>query len=138
MKLMIVLFLCTLISTTKWHTNLEEGIQEVKKTDKNILLVFSGSDWCKPCIQLKENVFQSEAFKSIASKKFALVNIDFKRDQKSTSKDIIRYNESIAEKYNPNGFFPYVLILNQQGKVIKSIEGYKGETSNYFIDSYLK
>lgn len=138
MKFMIVLSLFTLLFSTKWHTNLEEGIQEIKNTDKNILLVFSGSDWCKPCIQLKENVFQSEAFKSVASQKFALVNIDFKRDQKNTPKDIIRYNESIAEKYNPNGFFPYVLILNQQGEVIKSIEGYKGETSNYYIDSYLK
>ena len=83
MKFIISLCLFALFISPKWHTNLEEGIQEIENTDKKVLLVFSGSDWCKPCIQLKENIFQSENFKTIASKKFALVNIDFKRDQKT-------------------------------------------------------
>ena len=49
-KHIIILFL--FIGTTgysqNWKTNFEEAKIEAAKENKNILLVFSGSDWCAP------------------------------------------------------------------------------------------
>lgn len=126
-----------LLNTTPWHTNLNDALAVAKAEDKTILVVFSGSDWCKPCIQLKETVFTSKAFNAVADN-YTLVNIDFKRDRSGVSKSQIEHNESVAEKYNPNGYFPFVVLINTKGEVLKSIDGYKGETAEFYVDSYLK
>jgi thioredoxin-related protein len=133
----LALFLTTLTSL-KWNKNLENALNIAKANDKKILLYFSGSDWCKPCIQLKTDVFETKNFTAFADKNLELVNIDFKRDQSDLSKEIISYNESIAERYNPKGYFPFVVVLDKHGKIIKQIDGYKGETSDYYINHYLQ
>ena len=46
-----------------WQTNFEEAKKIASAQDKNIILVFSGSDWCAPCIKLDKSIWQSEAFK---------------------------------------------------------------------------
>ena len=33
-----------------WKTNIEEAKETATRENKNILLVFSGSHWCAPCI----------------------------------------------------------------------------------------
>ena len=47
--------------------------------DKNIIIVFSGSDWCAPCIKLDKNIWQSEAFKKEANEEWILVKANFHR-----------------------------------------------------------
>ncbi len=126
-----------LLINTVWKTNLEESLEEAFKTDKNVLLVFSGSDWCKPCIQLKKNVLNSKEFEDFSKNKYILVNLDFKRNETNLSKKNRRYRDDIAEKYNPEGKFPFIIILNSKGKVLKEIEGYKGQSSTFFINEYL-
>ena len=39
-----------------WKTNFEEVKTEATVSNKKILLVFSGSDWCAPCIKLDKNI----------------------------------------------------------------------------------
>ena len=46
-----------------WQTDFEEAKKIAAEQDKNIIIVFSGSDWCAPCIKLDKNIWQSEAFK---------------------------------------------------------------------------
>ncbi|WP_394369316.1 thioredoxin family protein [Aureivirga marina] len=122
----------------KWHHNLEEATSISKKENKKIILVFSGSDWCKPCIQLKSEVLESSEFIEKAGNKYVFVNIDFKRNPKGISKETIKYNEAIAEKYNPQGFFPYVVILDSNLNTKKKINGYKGEKTSVFLDKYFQ
>ena len=42
-----------------WLTNLEKAKALAKKDKKMILVEFTGSDWCPPCIALKKNVFNA-------------------------------------------------------------------------------
>nr|MBP8157622.1 thioredoxin family protein [Flavobacterium sp.] len=71
------LFAFVLVTTNSfaqnWTTNLEEAKATAAKENKNILLVFSGSDWCAPCIKLDKNVWQSTEFKTYADGKFVLL-----------------------------------------------------------------
>ncbi len=46
----------------EWMTNLEAAMKLSKESGKPILLEFSGSNWCPPCIMLNKNVFSKKAF----------------------------------------------------------------------------
>jgi len=41
-------------------------------------------------------------------------------------------NAKLAEKYNTNGIFPFVVVLNDEGKVLENT-GYKKVTSEEYI-----
>ncbi|MFY7937555.1 MAG: thioredoxin family protein, partial [Flavobacterium sp.] len=75
--LFAILFSATLSFSQNWTTSLEAAKTEAAASNKNILLVFSGSDWCAPCIKLDRTIFQSDVFKAEAEKKWVLLKADF-------------------------------------------------------------
>jgi thioredoxin-related protein len=116
-----------------WNTNLEEAKAEATEQNKTILLVFSGSDWCAPCIKLDKNVWQSEAFKVFAAEKLILLRADFPKKKANTlPEDIKNGNLQLAEKYNKDGFFPLVVVLDSSGKIIAK-KGYENQTADKYI-----
>lgn len=120
-KLLVSLFLITtaLGYSQNWKTNFEEAKSQATTENKNILLVFSGSDWCGPCIKLDKNIWQSDAFKKESAKKWVLVRADFpKKKANQLAADITLSNNKLAEKYNREGNFPLVVLLDNTGKVI--------------------
>jgi hypothetical protein len=56
MKALIGLLFTALLTTDGWHYNLDEARQLARERHKHILLNFSGSDWCAPCIQLRKQI----------------------------------------------------------------------------------
>jgi thiol-disulfide isomerase/thioredoxin len=78
----LLLFVPLLLSFTIWHNNLDEAKQLAKKEHKYILLNFSGSDWCGPCIRLHKEILETEAFLKFANNSLILVNADFPRLKK--------------------------------------------------------
>ncbi len=112
---------------------MEEAKTTATAQNKNIVLVFSGSDWCAPCIKLDKNVWQSEAFKAYADEKLVLVRADFpKKKNNALPEDIRNNNLLLAEKYNKEGFFPLVVILDKNGKVLAK-KGYENQTAAQYI-----
>ena len=88
------------------------------------MLNFSGSDWCVPCINLRREIFESTSFKEFADNNLVLLNADFPRLKKNQlSKDQQKKNDQLADKYNPQGHFPYTLLLDAEGKVINAWDG---------------
>jgi thioredoxin-related protein len=119
-----------------WLTDLEKAKTEAKASHKQILLNFSGSDWCGPCIKLTREVFDSESFKKYANEKLVLVNADFPRLKKNQlSKELVKSNEALADQYNRSGNYPLTLLLDEDGKVLKKWEGNPGLTPEEFIKS---
>ncbi|WP_261387738.1 thioredoxin family protein [Chitinophaga pinensis] len=89
------------------------------------MLNFSGSDWCGPCIRLRKEIFDSEQFIKMADTTLVMVNADFPRNKKNQpERQVQRQNEALADEYNPTGKFPYTVLLNADGKVIASWDGY--------------
>ena len=122
MKLLSILF----FSILSWMGDFSLAQKEAKDHQKLILLNFSGSDWCGPCIKLKHDVFESEAFGQFATNKLILVRADFPRLKKNQlPADQQARNEQMAERYNPNGKFPLTILINSQGKILKEWEGYQ-------------
>jgi thioredoxin-related protein len=107
-----------------WENNFEVAKQRAEKEHKLILVNFSGSDWCIPCIRQHKEVFDSKTFTDYADANLVLLGADFPRLKKNKlPKEQQKANDELAEKYNPNGIFPLTLLLDHKGKVIKTWEG---------------
>ena len=103
----------------EWHTDYEAAKMEVGNDGKIMMLYFSGSDWCKPCIQLDKNILNTETFSSYAKGNFVPVKLDFPKMRKNKiSKKKVIHNEDLAEKYNPNGVFPLLVFLNKNEEMV--------------------
>lgn len=126
-----------LFISVSWGTNLENALSKAEKENKLVVLYFSGSDWCAPCIQLKKEILDSEVFLAFAKDNLELVRADFPRHKKNQlSKEQLTYNESLAEKYNPKGKFPLTVLLSADGKVVHEWDGYpKGLSTDKVIES---
>ena len=115
-----------------WGNDFSEAQKLAKAENKLILLNFSGSDWCGPCIQLKKEVFESEPFKAFASQKLVLVRADFPRLKKNQlPKEQQAKNDILAEKYNTEGKFPLTVLINPDGKVLYKWEGFQASITNF-------
>ena len=126
MKLLFVaLFGSLLISTGNWETDLDKAKQLAQSEHKFILLNFSGSDWCGPCIRMHKEIFESNAFSKYANDNLILLNADFPRLKKNQlSKEQQKKNDQLADIYNKEGIFPSTLLLNASGTIIKRWDGF--------------
>lgn len=141
MKFLLPLLLISLTgfihndSSPKWNSNYKVAITQAASEHKLILLNFSGSDWCGPCIKLHKEVFTKEEFISIAETRLILVNADFPRSKKNQlSKDQQKLNDELADKYNHQGDFPLTVLINADGQVIKAWTGYPSNVEDFFDD----
>jgi thioredoxin-related protein len=116
-----------------WHYNLEEAKQIAQKDHKHILLIFSGSDWCGPCIRMHKEIFESEVFEQMADTELVLVQADFPRTKKNRlSPAQQNLNNAVADQYNSQGKFPYTLLLDDKGKVLRVWDGFPDKTPGEF------
>lgn len=140
MKILLISFLSIiLIDSGEWFTNFDEAREMAVKNNKYILINFSGSDWCAPCIKMKAEVFESKNFLSLADKQLILVRADFPRSKRNQlAREQIKLNEALAEKYNPAGKFPLTLLLDANGKIIKEWDGYVFGSHDHFLDDLNK
>jgi len=110
------------------QTVLQQAQNEAKQTHKLILLSFSGSDWCVPCIKMHKSFFENPEFKKTADSLLVLVNADFPRNRKNQlDGNIKKQNESLADKYNSQGAFPFTLLLDENGRPLKTWSGIPAE-----------
>lgn len=134
MKLLIILFITGLFSSVTWLGDFKVATAEAAKSHKYILVNFSGSDWCGPCIRERKEILETATFESFASDHLVLVRADFPRQKKNLlSKEQTKLNEQLADKYNPDGKFPYTLLLDEHGKVLKDWDGFPNESPEKFV-----
>jgi thioredoxin-related protein len=112
---------------SEWQTDYEQALASAKAANKCVLLDFTGSDWCGPCIQLNKAVFSKKAFLDYAKKNLVLVTLDYPR-RKTLPEKIIKQNERLAQQYNiDQSGYPTVILLDPSGKTLGQLEGYSGE-----------
>lgn len=136
MKLLTTIFLAFMATLpVDWKLNFTEAKAQADADHKMILLNFSGSDWCGPCIKLKKEVFESAAFEKYASENLVLVRADFPRQKKNQlDKAQVEKNEALAEKYNPKGLFPLTVLIDSKGNIVKEWEGFQPSTETFIAD----
>jgi len=129
MKILALLSFLFFVLPSDWGLDIEKAKAEATNSKKMILINFSGSDWCGPCIQLKREVFESDAFKKFATDNLVLVRADFPRLKKNQlDKKQTLHNETLAEKYNQQGKFPLTVLVDSKGKVVREWDGFQANT----------
>lgn len=136
MKVLIASILLVVASLPgEWKLDFGSAKSEAVSEKKMILLNFSGSDWCGPCIKLKKEVFESAEFKDYAAGHLVLVRADFPRQKKNQlSKEQTVQNEALAERYNQKGMFPLTVLIDGNGKAIKEWEGFQPSVQDFIKD----
>jgi len=130
---LLVMVIC--VSTTmaqEWQTDIKVAKEIASKESKPIILVFQGSDWCAPCIKLDREIWSTDTFKKYAKENYVMLKADFPRKKKNTlSEKQTKSNALLAEKYNKQGFFPFVVVLDSNGKVLGESSYKKTTPENY-------
>lgn len=126
MKFFILIFLLSInVSAQSWITNFEEAKKISTDNNRNIVLVFQGSDWCAPCIKLNKQVWSTVEFQKLAKNHFVMLQVDFPRRKANKLTEAMQtQNNNLAELYNKHGYFPLVVVLDSKGKVLGKI-GYE-------------
>jgi thioredoxin-related protein len=115
-----------------WTDDYDKAIEKAKAEKKNVLLDFTGSDWCGFCMKLDKEVFDTPKFKEWAKKNVVLVQVDF--PHKKLSQKLVKQNADLKSKY-PAGGYPTVVIINPEGNVLTKQVGYAPGTGP---DAYLE
>ena len=144
MKTLTTLLVVALMGVTssndlKWGADFEVAKAEAADKESTILIVFSGSDWCKPCIQLHQELFDSPEFKAYAEAHLTLIKADFPyRKKNKLSKEQTAHNEKLASVYNPDGEFPLAVFTDPSGKTLGSFGFDKGKKPADYISEFEK
>ena len=135
-KFILSAFLLCVISITNaqnWLTNFEEAKNISNKENKHIILVFQGSDWCAPCIKLDREIWSTPEFIKYSKEHFIMVKADFPRKSKNKlTESQQKQNNQLMEKYNTQGYFPFVAVLDKNGKMLGNT-GYKKTSPSEYI-----
>ncbi len=116
----------------EWQTDINIAKKIASKEGKPIILVFQGSDWCAPCIKLDHEIWSTETFKKYAKDHYVMLKADFPRKKKNAlSETQTKANALLAETYNKQGFFPFVVVLDSNGKVLGESSYKKTTPENY-------
>ena len=84
---------------------------------KDLLVDFTGSDWCGWCIKLHDEVFEHDIWMEGAQKDYILVALDFPRAEEIKAKvPNPERNEELQAKYGVRGF-PTILMMTSDGEV---------------------
>lgn len=137
MNRIIVALLVMVVSVSatmaqEWQTDINVAKEIASKESKPIILVFQGSDWCAPCIKLDREIWSTDVFKKYAKEHYVMLKADFPRKKKNAlSETQTKANALLAEKYNKQGFFPFVVVLDSNGKVLGESSYKKTTPENY-------
>ena len=115
----------------KWETDFELAKQRAKDENKDLLVDFTGTDWCGWCIKLKKEVFDKPAFQEYAKKNLIMVELDFPR-KKVLPEELKKQNAELAKKYEVQGY-PTILLLNSKGREVART-GYQEGGPEKYID----
>ena len=135
MKLLVIFLTMIFFPSVVWLGNFNEAKTEAVQQHKLIMINFSGSDWCGPCIRLRKEILESETFEDYAAQHLVLVRADFPRQKKNQlSADQVKLNDELADKYNDEGKFPYTLLVDEKGNVLYRWDGFPDETPVQFVN----
>lgn len=107
----------TVAAEADWIADYDEAVKIAKAEGKDLLVDFTGSDWCGWCIKLHDEVFSFEEFETYATEHFVLVALDFPKAQEI--KDLVpnpERNKELGEIFGVSGY-PTILLVTPDGDV---------------------
>ncbi len=117
-------------ATDQWGDNVQLATEMAQKENKDLLLSFTGSDWCQFCIQLDNDVLSKEEFLKPASSHFVLVRLDFPKNTAILSAQVLDQNAEWQKRLAVEGF-PTIALLDSEQRPY-AFTGFREETADQY------
>lgn len=105
---------------TGWLSDYELAKKQADLHDRPILVLFTGSDWCPPCIAFERGIASDPRFREFAAANLILFKADFPRSF-ALSPAVKAQNEALAREFGVRGF-PTILAVNSEGKHLGTLD----------------
>jgi thioredoxin-related protein len=142
MRLLHLLLAPVLVASTfaagdGWTDDYEAARKQAAAEGKDILIDFTGSDWCVWCVKLRKEVFDQPGF-APAKDKFVLLELDYPKDKSRVTEAIALQNAGLLKKY-PVKAYPTILLCDAAGKPFAATGYQSGGPEKYLphLDSLL-
>lgn len=119
----------------RWTSDLAAAKAEAGQSQRDLLLDFTGSDWCVPCRRLKAEVFDQVVFRNEAPKSFVLVKLDYPRTTELPPA-VAKQNEAMKKRYNIRSF-PTIMLTDEQARPYAIMSPYDDETPGEYLKKLL-
>jgi hypothetical protein len=117
-----------------WHRDYASGLAEAKAEGKDLLVVFTGTDWIEICGKFHDEILGDPAFIEAVSAKFALVKLEYPKDNRLPRGELAE-KALLREAYRVRGF-PTVLLTDASGRPF-GVNGYQPVTAREYADQIL-
>jgi thioredoxin-related protein len=97
-----------------WTEDATQAMATAAKEGKDLLINFTGSDWCGWCVKLDKEVFSQEAFTSEAPKHFVMLKLDFPRRRQMPA-ETKKQNAEWRDRMGVRGY-PTIMLADAKGK----------------------
>jgi protein disulfide-isomerase len=118
-----------------WSTDYQAALAQAKSEKRNVMLFFTGSDWCSWCKKLNKEILSTPEFSKYAAEKLILVELDFPRS-KAQPAGVKAQNAKLQNEFKIEGY-PTVIVLNNAGKKVGEL-GYQEGGPQPFIEALSK
>ena len=119
-----------------WYTDVAAAQQVARDEGKDVLMLFTGSDWCPPCQALEREVF-AKAPSARIKERFVPVMLDFPRYEPAISEisaETVAQNEVWSERLGIDSF-PSVVLADADGEEYARTRGYGGDDAAGFLET---
>jgi thioredoxin-related protein len=113
-----------------WTQDFAAAKEKAKAESKDLLIDFTGSDWCIWCKRLDEEVFADSDFEAKIQERFVLVKLDFPKNKELVTADVAKQNEALMAEFGVRGF-PTIFLTTADGKPYARTGYEAGGAANY-------
>ena len=113
--------------------DLDAAKAQATQEKRDIMVDFTGTDWCTACIHLRTKIIDSAAFNKAYGEKFVLVSVDFPRTPELVARipdDEKRKRENLLTSYRIEGL-PGVVLMDEKGMPYDIIHGARRTPEEY-------
>ena len=118
--------------TGKWTMDYDAALKLAKKENMPVFLKFTGSDWCRWCILMEDNVFTKDEWSRYAKEKVVLVTLDFPRNSQLPA-DMASRNNMLAQQMGVRGYPTYIILDSDGTTKLGQLGAGQNKTSSSFI-----
>lgn len=103
---------------TDWDTAKELA----NKEDKNVLIILTGSEWCRPCKKMERNVIQAPEFKEHVKENLVIFLVDLPGGGLVMNSTVYQNYMKFKKEYQASAL-PSLILTDKEGNKIKLLEG---------------
>lgn len=106
-----------------WNPDIEAAKKQAKEQGKDLLIEFTGSDWCPPCMRLWKETFSLEEFQKKVSSTHVLVVMDKPKDTSKLTKEQWAISDAMHERFAVNKW-PTIFLADAEGRPYARFDDY--------------